>query len=232
MSLGMASFNHSTTSVSNLSPPAVDDRLFSNDLECVLQNTRQNESDASVPRPLHKRKDTVDVEGDFEEDHEDGSGEGSNEDYEEGSEDDHEGGAAEDFEEDSENSESDSSDVSVTTWIPPKIHAGNLEYTIWKLMPFEEHEIYDELIVHLFEACKGPWPSYEEVLNDVKLASSILLLVVATACPNIPLKPQWRVSENVAVLAEQDNLRKKLAFAVLGKSFQKLRSLGFWYDGY
>lgn len=126
----------------------------------------------------------------------------------------------------SDDSEADLEDDSDTIWVAPTIRPVDLDYTIYKLLPQEEHDILDDFVVHLFTSAKGYWPSRLDVINDVKLASDILLLVVGSASPNIPLKPEWRIPRNVAILAEQDNLRRLLGMSVLGKSFTKLRSLG------
>ncbi|EMD31838.1 hypothetical protein CERSUDRAFT_77918 [Gelatoporia subvermispora B] len=119
------------------------------------------------------------VDDDNERDHGEGSAKGNGENYEEGAD------------KDSESSESDSGDVSVTTWVPPEIHPIGLEYTIWKLLPWEEHDIFDDLVAHLFETYKGPWPSPENVFNELSsLIRNIALVSVGRHCANL-IKSEW-----------------------------------------
>ncbi|OCH87972.1 hypothetical protein OBBRIDRAFT_827372 [Obba rivulosa] len=117
-------------------------------------------------------------------------------------------------------------------WVPPKLAAVDMAYTIRDLMPFDDHRRNDKMIIDSVTTLRGSWPSPDEILNNVDLATCILLLVMRSVAPNIPLKAQWRSWDHLHAVAKQEILRKSLANAVRCKVFIRMRSLGLWYEGY
>ncbi|OCH85452.1 hypothetical protein OBBRIDRAFT_838959 [Obba rivulosa] len=121
-----------------------------------------------------------------------------------------------------------------TAWMPPKLSAGDMEYTIRKLMPLDDHRRNNKRIFDNIITLRGTCPSPEDIINNVDTATCFLLLVMWTAAPNIPLKPEWRNLDNLHTVAEQEILRRFLAehWQMRFKTFMRMRSLGLWYQGY
>ncbi|OCH85451.1 hypothetical protein OBBRIDRAFT_891180 [Obba rivulosa] len=117
-------------------------------------------------------------------------------------------------------------------WVPPKLAAVDMAYTIRELMPLDEHRQKDKFIFDFITSLRGRCPSPEDVLSNVNTASCFLLLVMQTASSNIPLKPQWKSLANLRAVVKQEIVRKTLANAVRCKTFMRMRCLGLWYEGY
>ncbi|OCH84588.1 hypothetical protein OBBRIDRAFT_798952 [Obba rivulosa] len=113
-----------------------------------------------------------------------------------------------------------------TAWVPPKLSPGDMEYTIRDIMSFADHRLNDKFILDVVTIARRTCPSPEDVLNNVNTATCFLLLVLQTAAPDIPLKPQWRNVDNLRAVAKQEILRESLANAVRCKVFIRMRSLG------
>ncbi|OCH84294.1 hypothetical protein OBBRIDRAFT_829559 [Obba rivulosa] len=91
-------------------------------------------------------------------------------------------------------------------------------------MPLDDHRRDDKVIFdirhHYNYERKLPFP--RGILNSVDLTACILLLVMRTVSPDIPLKQQWRNWDHLHAVAEQEILRKSLVNAVRAKTFMHM----------
>ncbi|OCH85453.1 hypothetical protein OBBRIDRAFT_798180, partial [Obba rivulosa] len=132
---------------------------------------------------------------------------------------------SENLSEEDSSEESSSEEGRDIAWVAPRISAGDLEYTIWNLMSVDDHRRNDKVIFDIITIMRGSCPSPEEILNDVDLATCILLLVMRTVARDIPLKQQWRNWDHLHAAAEQEILRKSLVEGIRFKTFMRMRSL-------
>ncbi|EMD36033.1 hypothetical protein CERSUDRAFT_85139 [Gelatoporia subvermispora B] len=138
----------------------------------------------------------------------------------------------EDFDESEEESSDEDED-----WEPPILTEVDLQYRVddfapARYMPIEEHIVHDQRVVNIYTGINKTWPSREDVINNVDIATTMLCLIVLTAPRKIPLRREWNNVTNIRRLAEQKLVRESLAGPVEGKKFARVRSLCLWYEGY
>ncbi|EMD36034.1 hypothetical protein CERSUDRAFT_106621 [Gelatoporia subvermispora B] len=112
-----------------------------------------------------------------------------------------------------------------------------MEFTVDDVTPdqcmeIEEHIALDQLVVDIYTGLRKTWPSVEDVVNDVDVATTLLCLTVLTPPRKIPLRREWFDVTNIRRLAEQKRVRNYLAVPVHSKKFARMRSLCLWYEGY
>lgn len=115
-------------------------------------------------------------------------------------------------------------------WAPPIVTEPDMRFRIdafapSPLMSVEEHIQKDQYMVEIYTAVKKTWPTPEDVVNDVEIATTILSLIILTTCRKIRLKEQWVDVRNLRLFAEQKIVREKVASAVRWKRFAVLRTL-------
>ncbi|EMD36039.1 hypothetical protein CERSUDRAFT_96263 [Gelatoporia subvermispora B] len=136
---------------------------------------------------------------------------------------------------DEQSDELSADERSAKPWVPPIVTSLDMKFTVddfapEPIMSMKEHIMNDEWIAHIYTTFRKTWPSPEDVLNDVDIATTLLSLLVLTTSRKFRLREEWLEVENLRILAEQELVRESLAGAVTQKHFAILRTLLIWYE--